>query len=326
MPWLETVPVEQRERFIDDHRLGLYDMTELCARYAISRKTGYKWLARYDAGGRPALRDRSRAPYRCPHTIAEPVAQLLVAARRRQPDWGPEKLLQWLKPRHPGVAWPAISTAGDLLARHGLVKKRRRRRPPQHPGVVPPVTHAPNDLWAADFKGQFRTGDRTYCYPLTVTDQHTRYLIACHGLLSTRGMGVRPIFDRLFREYGLPRAIADRQRGAVCLDVAARPHGAQCVVAAPRDSAPADLARAPATERGARTHAQDPEAGGHSSAAGHAPPSNAPSAAFGGSTTTSARTNFCEAAPRGRSITRPPVSTRAHCHHWRIPSTSSSSA
>src|SRR3970282_2473621 len=76
------------------------------------------------------------------------------------------------------------------LARHGLVKKRRRRRPSQHPGVVPPVTHSPNDLWAADFKGQFRTGDRIYCYPLTVTDHHTRFLLACHGLLSTRGVGV----------------------------------------------------------------------------------------------------------------------------------------
>ena len=207
MPWLETVPVEERERFIDDHRLGLYDMTELCARYAISRKTGYKWLTRDDAGGRPALRDRSRAPHHCPHKIADTVAQLLLTARHRHPDWGPEKLMQWLAPRHPAVAWPAISTAGDLLARHQLVKKRRRRRPPYHPGVVPPTTLAPNDLWATDFKGQFRTGDSIYCYPLTVTDQHTRFLLACHGLLSTRGTGVRPIFDRLFREYGLPRAM-----------------------------------------------------------------------------------------------------------------------
>ena len=207
MPWQETSPVEERARFIDDHQLGLYTMNELCARYAISRKTGYKWLARYDGGGRPALQDRSRAPHHCPHKIAAPIAELLLTARRQHPDWGPEKLLQWLEPRHPAVAWPAISTAGDLLARHGLVKKRRRRRPPHHPGVVPPITTAPNDLWAADFKGQFRTGDRVYCYPLTVTDQHTRYLLACHGLLSTRGSGVRPIFDRLFRAYGLPRAI-----------------------------------------------------------------------------------------------------------------------
>ena len=111
MPWLETVPVEERERFIDDHRLGLYDMTELCARYAVSRKTGYKWLARYDGGGRPALRDRSRAPHSCPHKIPAAVAQLLLTARRQHPDWGPEKLLQWLAPRHPAITWPAISTA-----------------------------------------------------------------------------------------------------------------------------------------------------------------------------------------------------------------------
>ena len=207
MPWQETSPVEGRERFIDDYQLGLYTMTELCARYAVSRKTGYKWVDRYDGGGRPALVERSRAPHHCPHKIAAPVAQLLLTARRQHPDWGPEKLLQWLAPRHREIAWPAISTAGDLLARHGLVKKRRRRRPPHHPGVVPPTTAAPNDLWAADFKGQFRTGDRIYCYPLTVTDQHTRYLLGCQGLLSTRGRGVRPVFDRLFREYGLPRAI-----------------------------------------------------------------------------------------------------------------------
>jgi putative transposase len=207
MPWPETSPVEERDRFIDDHQLGLYTMTELCARYAVSRKTGYKWLGRYDAGGRRALVNRSRAPHHCPHKISDAVAQLLVSARRGHPDWGPEKLLHWLAPRHPGLAWPATSTAGDLLAREGLVKKRRRRRPPHHPGVVPPVTTAPNDLWATDFKGQFRTADGIYCYPLTVTDQHTRFLLACHGLLSTRGTGVRPIFDRLFREYGLPRAM-----------------------------------------------------------------------------------------------------------------------
>jgi len=208
MPWRETAPVEERDRFIDDYLLGLYTMTELCARYAVSRKTGYKWVGRYDAGGRAALVDRSRAPHTCPHKVPAPVADLLVRARRQHPDWGAEKLMQWLAPRHPHVRhWPAVSTAGDLLARRGLVKRRRRRCPLHHPGVVPPVTQAPNDLWAADFKGQFRTDDRRYCYPLTVTDQHTRYLLGCQGLLSTRGTGVRPIFDRLFREYGLPRAL-----------------------------------------------------------------------------------------------------------------------
>jgi putative transposase len=207
MPWMETSPVEQRERFIRDHRLDLYAMAELCARYGISRKTGYKWLARFEEGGRLALRDRSRAPHHCPHRMGREVAAMICAARRQHPSWGPAKLLAWLAPRHPGLEWPAVSTAGDLLARRGLVRKRRRRRHYQHPGVVPATTIQPNDLWTADFKGHFRTRDRLYCYPLTVADQHTRYLLACHGLLSTKGVGVQPIFDRLFREYGLPRAI-----------------------------------------------------------------------------------------------------------------------
>jgi transposase InsO family protein len=199
--------MEERERFVRDHREGFYAMVELCARYGVSRKTGYKWLARFEDGGRQALRDQSRAPHRCPHRIADDVARLICDARRQHPSWGPEKLLDWLAPRHPVVTLPAISTAGDLLARRGLVKKRRRRRQHRHPGVVPPTTTAPNDLWTADFKGHFRTGDSLYCYPLTIADQHTRYLLACHGLLSTKGHGVRPVFDRLFREYGLPRAI-----------------------------------------------------------------------------------------------------------------------
>jgi putative transposase len=207
MPWLETSPVEQRERFIRDHRAGLYMMTELCARYAVSRKTGSKWLERFDEAGRHGLQDRSRARHQCPHRITKDVAAMLCAARRAHPRWGPAKLVAWLRPRYPSVAWPAISTAGDLLARRGLVKKRRRRRHYQHPGVVPPTTTQPNDLWTADFKGHFRTRDGIYCYPLTIADQHTRYLLACHGLLSTKGHGVRPVFERLFREYGLPGAI-----------------------------------------------------------------------------------------------------------------------
>ena len=199
--------MDERRRFIGDHAHGLYDMTELSARYGISRKTGYKWLARFEAEGRAGLVDRSHAPHACPHRISREVAQLIVAARGAHPSWGPRKLLAWLGPRHPGLALPAISTAGDLLARRGLVKKRRRRRRHTHPGVVPAVTHEPNDLWTADFKGHFKTRDGVYCYPLTVADQHTRFLLACQGLSSIHGWRVRPVFERLFREYGLPRAI-----------------------------------------------------------------------------------------------------------------------
>src|SRR5262245_830166 len=137
MPWLETSPVEQRERFIRDHRAALYTMAELCARYDVSRKTGYKWLERFDEAGRQGLQDRSRAPHHCPHRIAPEVAAVICAARRQHPSWGPAKLLAWLRPRHQALDLPAISTAGDLLARRGLVKERRRRRDHLLPGVAP---------------------------------------------------------------------------------------------------------------------------------------------------------------------------------------------
>ena len=179
--------MDERTRFIDDHAHALYAMAELCARYGISRKTGYKWLARFEAHGRSGLGDRSHAPHACPHRIGREVAQVIVAARRAHPSWGPRKLLAWLGPRHPALVLPAISTAGDLLARRGRVKKRRRRRQHMHTGVVPAVTHEPNDLWTADFKGHFKTRDGIYCYPLTVADQHTRYLLACQGLASIHG-------------------------------------------------------------------------------------------------------------------------------------------
>jgi Homeodomain-like domain len=208
MPWTETAPIKERMRFVTDGERELYSMVELCARYGVSRKTGYKWVARYEREGPDGLRARSRAPHYCPHRIAADVAAAICAGRRQHPSWGPEKILHWLKRRHPALEMPAPSTAGDLLARRGLVKKRRRRRHYAHPGVVPPTTHRPNDLWTADFKGHFRTRDGLYCYPLTVADQHTRYLLGCQGLLSTKGQGVRPIFDRLFREYGLPAPFA----------------------------------------------------------------------------------------------------------------------
>jgi putative transposase len=199
--------MDERMRFVTDWERGLYAMVDLCARYGVSRKTGYKWIDRYEQEGLDGLRERSRAPHACPHRISAAVAEIICAVRREHPSWGPDKILHWLKRRHPTLALPATSTAGDLLARRGLVKKRRRRRHYTHPGVVPPTTARPNDLWTADFKGHFRTRDGIYCYPLTVADQHTRYLLGCQGLLSTQGHGVRPIFERLFREYGLPRAL-----------------------------------------------------------------------------------------------------------------------
>ena len=199
--------MDERARFIDAYRTGGFTMTELCARVGISRRIGYKWLARYDAEGKAGLQDRSRAPLHCPHRIDDAVAELLVATGRKHRAWGPEKLLDYLRPRYRGIDWPAVSTVGDLLKRRGLVTPRRRRYKAAHPGVGPPVTHAPNDLWTADFKGEFQTGDGESCYPLTVADLHTRYLLECRGLRSTRTMGAQAVFERVFREYGLPRGL-----------------------------------------------------------------------------------------------------------------------
>lgn len=214
MPWLETAPVEQRLQFIEDYQEGFYSMAELCARYGISRKTGYKWLEQFADGGRRGLTDRSRAPHTCPHRISDVVAEHLCQARKKHSHWGPAKLLDWLAARHPDIEWPATSTAGDLLARRGSVvkRRRRRRRPHQHPGVVAPVTATPNDLWTVDFKGQSTTRNGIWCYPLTIADQHTRFLLTCRGLLSTKGVGVKPFFGRAFREYGLPLAIRTDKR------------------------------------------------------------------------------------------------------------------
>ena len=199
--------MQEREKFIRDLRLGVWSMMELCERYGVSRKTGYKWLNRFEEEGRSGLVDRSRAPKVCPHRIEPVVAKAICDARRRHPTWGPKKILQWLARRYPAMSLPAVSTAGDLLSRQGLVKKKRRRRQHKHPGVVPAITTGPNDIWATDFKGQFKTRDGVYCFPLTLTDQHSRCLLACKGLLSTKGDGVIPVFERAFRDYGLPKAI-----------------------------------------------------------------------------------------------------------------------
>ncbi len=210
MPWQETSPMDQRERLVLEALSGLYTMTELCERASVSRKTGYKWLARFQEGGRGALTDRSRAPHHCPHRVSPALVDLLRAARKKYPDWGPRTLLNWLRPRHPEITdWPAVSTAGDVLRRAGLVApRRRRRRTPPPPIVSGPATAAePNDLWTADFKGEFRTGNGAFCYPLTIADLNSRYLLACEGLPATRSPAVQACFTQLFRRHGLPRAI-----------------------------------------------------------------------------------------------------------------------
>lgn len=207
MAWSETNPMTERMRFIVDLEDGLWTMTELCERYSVSRKTGYKWAERYMKEGVDGLKERSRAPKSCPHRTEDYVVEALLATRRQHPTWGPRKLLAYLRRGHPAWPLPAASTAGDFLKRAGLVAARRRRRRREHPGRPKFVVQAPNDLWSIDFKGEFRTSDRCYCYPLTVADRCSRFLLGCQGLLSTSYAGTRETLERLFREYGLPCAI-----------------------------------------------------------------------------------------------------------------------
>jgi putative transposase len=222
MPWLETSPVEERIQFIDDALSDRFTMSDLCARYGVSRRIGYKWLAQFAEEGKQGLANRSRAPHSCPqdpHKIRPVLAELLCEFRQSHPDWGARKLLKVLRSRNPEIeAWSAASDSADLLARRGLVRKRRRRHAHLHPGVVPISTVPPNSLWTADFKGQFRTGNGVYCYPLTIADQHTRFLLTRRGLLSTETLTARPVFERAFREYGLPFTIRrDNARITACL-------------------------------------------------------------------------------------------------------------
>ncbi len=206
MGWAETNPVNERRRFIEDHESGQWTMTELCERYGISRKTGYARLERVRVEGAAGLEDRSRAPRGCPHRKAEQLEELIVA-ERRSVHWGARKLLRVLSQRHPKLAWPARSTISDILKRNGLVKPRRGRRKWEHPGAPKAEASEPNALWTTDFKGQFRTGDGVYCYPLTIVDLHSRYLLRVTGLPNVRTENAKPVFERLFLEVGLPTAI-----------------------------------------------------------------------------------------------------------------------
>jgi transposase InsO family protein len=197
----------QRALLIADHLTGHYSITDLARRYSVSRPTVYKWIKRHEKGGTEALMGHSRARLTQHAATSEQAEKLIVEARRAHPSWGARKLLPYLAKRHPDVAWPAISTAAALLTRHGLTKKRRARRPPNHPGSTPLVTEQPNDVWTADYKGQFKTRDGIYCYPLTVCDAHSRFILSCHGLPSVAQKAAKEQFERLFLDYGLPSAI-----------------------------------------------------------------------------------------------------------------------
>ena len=207
MPWSQTSPMDQRTQFIADYLRDSLSFSELCQLYNVSRKTGYKWVERYLHHGPAGLVERSRKPQRSPNATAEDIVAALLEARRRHPSWGGKKLLTLLHKRHPRWDLPGRSTVCDILSRHGLVPKQRARRRIGHPGKPASAILAPNDMWSADYKGQFKTGNGVYCYPLTVADGYSRYLLGCQALSSTAVAAAKPVFTRLFKEYGLPRRI-----------------------------------------------------------------------------------------------------------------------
>jgi transposase InsO family protein len=198
--------MDQRVAFIADWLRDEWTMTELAERYGISRKTAYKWVDRYDADPAQGLVERSRAPKSHGRATAEALCEAVLALRRKHPRWGPKKLRAILCEREPRRVWPAASTIGDLLRREGVSEPRRRSR------YVVPLTQplaaaqTPNDVWTADFKGWFRTADGTRCDPLTIADACSRFVLCCR-IVAPSAAGVRPWFERAFREYGLPGAM-----------------------------------------------------------------------------------------------------------------------
>lgn len=199
--------MEQKRLFIQDYVHGSFSMSELCCRYGVSRKTGYKWIGRFEQDGLEGLRDRPRRPHGSPSATPRDQVETILELRRRHPFWGAKKLLHVLQTRHPKTHWPARSTVCDVLKRHGAIEGRKRRRYPGHGGRPRTPMTRPNEIWCADYKGEFKTTDGRYCYPLTVTDGYSRFLLACRGRSSTAHEGAKPVFQRLFREYGLPQII-----------------------------------------------------------------------------------------------------------------------
>ncbi len=199
--------MDQRTQFIADYLRELLSVTELCDLYGVSRKTAYKWIDRYLRQGPAGIEERSRRPHSSPNQTPEEIVSAILQARQRHPSWGGKKLLTLLHEGHPQWELPGRSTVCDILSRHGMVPKKRNRRRIGHPGKPSSLILAPNDLWCADYKGQFKTGDGLYCYPLTATDGFSRFLLGCQGLNSTAVAEAKPVFTQLFREYGLPKRI-----------------------------------------------------------------------------------------------------------------------
>lgn len=207
MPWQKVDPVDERMRFILESQLKNVSFSELCRSFGVSRKTGYKWIERYESGGTDDLHERSRAPTFIPHKTPIEVEELIIKERHHRPTWGPKKIVKCLEWND--IKSPAPSTVGDILKRNGLIAPRKKRISPQTgnwPNGLRHPTH-PNHVWGVDFKGWFRTGDGKKCHPLTISDLCSRYILCCEGLETQSLPGVMSAFFKVFEDNGLPENI-----------------------------------------------------------------------------------------------------------------------
>ena len=207
MPWEQTSAMDQRVKFIADCLSDRYSKSELCRAYGISRPTAYKWINRYHESKAEGFKELSRAPHHHPNQTCEEVREMIVQTKLYRQSWGPKKVLDYLRENGPQLHWPADSTAGEILKRAGLVKRRLKR--PHVTAYSEPFgsCQAPNHIWSADFRGDFALGNHRRCYPLTLSDNFSRYLLLCRALEHPSYAAVRPWFEWAFREYGLPGAI-----------------------------------------------------------------------------------------------------------------------
>lgn len=208
MPWKDTCAMDEKIKFIAMVKSGIYSFASSCRQFDISRKAGYELISRYEAEGEQAFTPRSRAPHCHPNAIDEALARKLLQIKATHVHFGPRKVRDFLAMTGHRGALPAASTIGELYKRHGLVSARGKRRARSAP-LSAPLSHAtaPNVVWSADFKGHFRLKNGRWCYPLTLSDNASRYLLVCQGLAHPTAAAVWPHFEHALRDYGLPRAL-----------------------------------------------------------------------------------------------------------------------
>ncbi len=201
MPWKEKTVVKQRHEFITELITEEHSFSQICREYGISRVTGYKWVERYRSG--QGMADRSRRPFHSPNQVSKAMEDLIIGTREDHPVWHARKIKRYLEDRG-NQGLPAASTIGRILERNGLINVEESEK---HMAWQRFERERPNELWQADFKGEFLMKNNQKCYPLTVLDDHSRYSLAVDGKESIKSIGVNESFERVFREYGLPETI-----------------------------------------------------------------------------------------------------------------------